>query len=121
MTAIAVSSVHAKDVAQPVIVNVENFARAETSAQFDRILQMTGGINQFVHLRGPTSLDRQNVIRMNRDTVYSATIVDISNGATLTVPDEDKRYMFIMVVNDHKGYQNMRIVGTNILIKGEKQ
>ncbi len=76
MTAIAVSSVHAEDVAQPVIVNVENFVRAETSAQFDRILQMTGGINHFVHLRGPTPLDKQNVIRMNRDTLYSKEDVD---------------------------------------------
>ena len=100
MTAIAVSSVHAEDVAQPVIVNVENFVRAETSAQFDRILQMTEGINQFVHLRGPTPLDKQNVIRMNRDTLYSAAIVDISNGATLTVPDAGGRYLSIMVVNE---------------------
>lgn len=29
-----------------VPVNVENFAKAETSAQFDRILQMTGGHQQ---------------------------------------------------------------------------
>ena len=83
-----------------VPVNVENFARAETSAQFDRILQMTDGINTFIHLRGPTPLDKQNVIRMNRDTLYSATIVDISKGATLTVPDAGERYMSIMVVNE---------------------
>ena len=83
-----------------VPVNVENFVRAETSSQFDRILQMTGGINQFIHLREPTPLDKQNVIRMNRDTLYSATIVDISKGATLTVPDAGERYMSIMVVNE---------------------
>jgi hypothetical protein len=100
MTAIAVASVHAKDIAQPVIVNVENFVRAETSAQFDRILQMTGSINEFVHLREPTPLAKQNVIRMNRDTLYSATIVDISKGATLTVPDAGGRYLSIMVVNE---------------------
>ena len=27
------------------------------------------------------------MIRMNRDTLYSLAIVDISEGATLTVPD----------------------------------
>ena len=86
--------------AEPVVVNVDNFVRAETSGQFDRILQMTEGINQFVHLRGPTPLDKQNVIRMNRDTLYSAAIVDISNGATLTVPDAGGRYLSIMVVNE---------------------
>lgn len=99
-TAMAIASVHAEDVESPVVVNVENFARAETSAQFDRILLMTEGINEFVHLRGPTPLDKQNVIRMNRDTLYSAAIVDISKGAILTVPDAGERYMSIMVVNE---------------------
>ena len=96
----ATSVTSAAELGNPVVVNAENFARAETSAQFDRILQMTGGINQFVHLRGPTPLDKQNVIRMNRDTLYSATIVDISKGATLTVPDAGGRYLSIMVVNE---------------------
>ena len=55
----------------------------------------------FVHLRGPTPLDKQNVIRMNRDTLYSATIVDISEGAVpSSVPDAGDRYMSIMVVNE---------------------
>lgn len=83
-----------------VIVNVENFARAETAAQFDRILQLTGGINQWVHLRTPTPLDKQSVIRMNRDTLYSSAIVDISKGATLTLPDAGDRYLSVMVVNE---------------------
>ena len=83
-----------------VIVNVENFVRAETAAQFDRVIKMTGGINTFLHLREPTPLDKQTVIRMNRDTIYSAAIVDISEGATLTVPDAGNRYMSIMVVNE---------------------
>ena len=58
--------------AKPVIVNVENFVRAETAAQFDRIVEIAGGINRFFHLRGPTPLDKQTVIRMNRDTIYSS-------------------------------------------------
>ncbi len=87
---------------EPTKVNVDNFVRAETAAQFDRTLKLTGGVNRFAHLRGPTPLDKQNVIRMNRDTLYSAAIVDISKGATLTVPDAGKRYLSVMVVNqDH--------------------
>ena len=86
--------------AKPVIVNVENFVRAETAAQFDRIVEMAGGINRFFHLRGPTPLDKQTVIRMNRDTIYSSALVDISKGATLIVPDAGDRYMSIMVVNE---------------------
>ena len=86
--------------AKPVIVNADNFVRAETAAQFDRIVKMAGGVNRFLHLRGPTPLDQQTVIRMNRDTIYSAAMVDISKGATLTVPDAGDRYMSIMVVNE---------------------
>ncbi len=85
---------------EPTKVNIENFARAETAVQFDRTLKLAGGVNRFVHLRGPTPLDKQSVIRMNRDTLYSAAIVDISKGATLTVPDAGKRYLSVMVVNE---------------------
>jgi len=83
-----------------VNVNVENFVRAETAAQFDRSIKMSGSINSFLHLREPTPLDKQTVIRMNRDTIYSTAIVDISEGATLTVPDAGDRYMSVMVVNE---------------------
>lgn len=83
------------------IVNVENFVRAETAAQFDRMLPLTGGINQWFHFRKPTPLDQQSVIRMNRDTLYSAAIVDISEGATLNLPDAGDRYLSVMVVNEN--------------------
>ncbi len=94
------SASDAGDRAEPVMVNAANFVRAETAAQFDRIVEMAGGVNRFFHLRGPTPLDKQTVIRMNRDTIYSAAVVDISKGATLTVPDTGDRYMSIMVVNE---------------------
>ena len=85
-----------------IIVNVDNFARAETAFQFDRALSLVEGgeVNKFVHLREPTPLDKQTVIRMNRDTYYSAAIVDISEGATLTIPETEGRYVSVMVVNE---------------------
>jgi len=82
------------------VVNVDNFARAETAAQFDRMLAYSGGVNNWFHIRQPTPLDQQTVIRMNRDTLYSAVIVDISQGATLTMPDSGERYMSVMVINE---------------------
>ena len=83
-----------------VPVTVDNFVRAETAFQFDRTLAISGGVNKWVHLRQPTPLDQQPVIRMNRDTLYSAALVDISKGATLTIPDTGDRYMSVMVVNE---------------------
>jgi len=69
---------------------------------FAGIQNGAGGINQWDHLRAPTALDEQTVIRMNRDTLYSMIVVDISQGATLTVPDAGDRYLSVMVINqDH--------------------
>ena len=85
---------------EAVKVNVDNFARAETAAQIDRGLKMTQGVNKWWHFSQPVPLDKQNVIRMNRDTLYSNAIVDISKGATLTLPDSGKRYMSVMVINE---------------------
>lgn len=76
-------------------VNVDNFARAETHRMF---AGMTGGapVNTLIHRREPTPIDAQDVIRMNRDTLYSAAIVDISDGATVTIPDAGGRYLSVM-------------------------
>lgn len=42
---------------------------------------------------------------MNRDTLYSLAVVDISQGATVKLPDAGKRYMSLMVINND-GYVN---------------
>ena len=68
-------------------VNVDNFARAETDRMFADIQRDAGGIDTFRHNREPASIDQQTVIRLNRDTLYSFAIVDISAGAVLTLPD----------------------------------
>src|SRR4051812_4706567 len=83
-----------------LLVNVDNFARAETDRMFTSILADSGGVNQWMHNRTPTPLDHQPVIRMNRDTLYSAAVVDITDGATLTLPDGAGRYISAMVVNE---------------------
>jgi hypothetical protein len=83
-------------------VNVTNFERAETDRMFAAIQAQAGGANQLFHNRAPTPIDQQTVIRMNRDTLYSGAIVDISAGATIVVPDAGRRYFSVMIVNqDH--------------------
>ncbi len=100
--ALALASAVAFAENDPVIVNVDNFVRAETDMQMERAVKMAGGVNKWAHNRQPTPLDAQNVIRMNRDTLYSFAVVDISEGATVTMPDAGERYMTLMVVNqDH--------------------
>ena len=85
-----------------VDVDNGNFARAETDRMFAGLLATSPGLNQWSHNRDLAPLDHQTVIRMNRDTLYSFAIVDISGGATVTVPDSGDRYLSVMVVNqDH--------------------
>jgi hypothetical protein len=83
-------------------VGVDNFVRAETDRMFAALQADAGGVNVFRHNREPTSIEGQTVIRMNRDTLYSFAIADISGGARVTVPDSGDRYLSVMVVNqDH--------------------
>jgi hypothetical protein len=87
------------------LVNVDNFARAETDRMFAALAQQAGGVNRLHHNRVPTPLDQQPVIRMNRDTLYSLAIVDLDGGATVTVPASGDRYVSVMIVN-HDHYIN---------------
>ncbi len=90
-----------KDGSMATQVNIDNFVRAETDRMF-AALSARAPINVVVHHREPASIEDQPVIRQNRDTLYSSVIVDISEGATLTLPDAGDRYLSAMVVNnDH--------------------
>ena len=84
----------------PIHVNVDNFARAETDRMFASFQTDAGGVNRLKHNREPTPIDHQPVIRMNRNTLYSAAVVDVSDGATVTIPDAGDRYVSVMVVNE---------------------
>ncbi|CAH0138150.1 hypothetical protein SRABI98_00470 [Microbacterium sp. Bi98] len=83
-----------------VPVTFANFAEIETARMFAAIAASAGGSNRWNHYRVPTPIDQQTVIRMNRDTLYSAAIIDISEGATITVPDAGDRYVSVMLVNE---------------------
>jgi hypothetical protein len=87
------------------LVNVDNFVRAETSRMFADLQRDAGGVNVFSHNRTPTDVEHQTVVRMNRDTLYSFAVVDISGGATIAIPEYGDRYVSVMVVN-HDHYIN---------------
>ena len=72
------------------LVNVENFARAESARMF-AALATDAGVNELVHHRVPASIDHQPVIRQNRDTLYSSAVGDISHTAILSIPDAGDR------------------------------
>ncbi|WP_237743633.1 DUF1254 domain-containing protein [Pleurocapsa sp. PCC 7319] len=85
-------------------VTPETYIRAETDFAFARFQENAGDkINQFYYITEPTPLDQQDVIRMNRDTLYAGAVVDIKGGATVTIPEfPDDRYFSVYVIdNDH--------------------
>jgi len=86
-----------------VPVTVDNFKRAETDHYLAVNVKDAGGLGKLHHSREPADIDKQTVIRMNRDTLYSFVAFDLAAGpATITMPDAGKRFMSMMVVNqDH--------------------
>ena len=63
------------------------------------------GLGNFMHLRAPVPLDKQSVIRMNRDTLYSSAVIDLKEPVTISLPETDGRYMSLQVINqDHYAY-----------------
>ena len=81
----------------------KTYCRAETDRTFYNASQLTGGVNKLFSFRNVTPLDRQTVVRMNKDTLYTVALVDTSNGATITVPDMPAgRYFSVLLLdNDH--------------------
>ena len=82
---------------------VANFVRAESDHMIRANMKAFDvKFGEFSHLREPTTPDNQPVIRMNQDTLYSATVLDLSRPATITLPEVGGRYMSMHVVSqDH--------------------
>ncbi|WP_430868126.1 DUF1214 domain-containing protein [Demequina aurantiaca] len=103
-----------------ISVNVDNFTRAESDRMFAGIAQQAGGVGKWNHLRTPTPVDQQTIIRMNRDTLYSMAVLDLTGGATLTVPDGAGRYVTVMVIDqDHYVSRTFSEPGTYELTTAE--
>jgi hypothetical protein len=62
------------------------------------------GVNNFLHKRQLTPTDDQPVVRLNRDTYYTFAVVDVSKGATVTIPKvPEGKYMSVQpVTEDHR-------------------
>lgn len=84
-------------------VTAENYIRAESDRSFGNIQALAGAPNRWYHIRHPTPLDKQTVIRMNRDTLYSAAVIDTAKGAAIVLPDVPAgRFISAQVIdNDH--------------------
>ena len=87
----------AEDASSPK-VTVGSFIRAETDFYFRA--QEFGKLN---HARDMAAIDKQDIVRMNRDTLYSSAVFDLDAApVTIALPDAGKRFMSMQVISqDH--------------------
>jgi hypothetical protein len=86
--------------AEPIPVTVDNFVRAETHLYFKNSVT-AGGFGGWHHIRELMPIDRQTVIRSNRDTLYSSRVFDLDAGpVTITLPDAEARFMSLQIITE---------------------
>jgi hypothetical protein len=85
------------------MVSAASYPTDETSRQILKSQSLVG-VNKFIHKRQLTPTDQQPVVRMNRDTYYSMAVIDVSEGASITMPEIPKgKYMSVQpVTEDHR-------------------
>jgi len=85
----------------PEEVNALNYVQAKSSVHFNSVIARSGGINKWTHRRTLLPIERQPIKRMNRDTLYSSAVIDITKGASITLPNSGSRYLSATVVNEN--------------------
>lgn len=106
--------------ADAVPVTAETFPRAETDLYFSRTVK-EGGFGKFLHHREPSKIEEQTVIRLNRDTLYSAAVFDLDAGpVTITLPDAAGRFMSMQVINEDQYTQEVTYAPGPHLLSKEK-
>jgi hypothetical protein len=88
---------------QGLTVSSASYPTDETSHQMLKNQDLVG-VNNFLHKRQLTPTNDQPVVRMNRDTYYSFAVIDVSKGATVTMPEvPEGKYISVQpVTEDHR-------------------
>ena len=87
-------------------ITKENYVAAETDWYFYK-QQERGPVNTFTHNK-PVGKENQDIIRSNRDVMYSLAVVDISKGTTLTVPKRDAFQAIHVIDENHLTHRIIR-------------
>ena len=92
--------------AGPGLVNADNFIRAETDTYIAGFVRQ-GSFGRLEHDRTLVDVEHQDVVRPNRDTLYSLGLFDLDAGpATITRPDAGGRFMSLMIVDEDDAFMN---------------
>ncbi len=76
----------------------DTYVRALSDAMFKSYVD-AGGFGKFHNIRQPTPIDQQHVMRMNRDTLYSIAVFDLTTPVTLTKPETGGRFQSMMAIS----------------------
>lgn len=83
-----------------VLVTPDNFIRAESDVYFAAQAK-DGAFGTFKHTREVAPVDRQLIVRLNRDTIYTSGLFDLDAGpVTVTFPDPGDRFLSALVINE---------------------
>lgn len=101
-----------------IIVTPDNFIRAESDVYMAAQVK-DGAFGAFKHTREPAPVDKQLIVRLNRDTIYSSGVFDLDAGpVTITMPDPGSRFLSALVINqDHYNPNVFYGAGTHTLTR----
>jgi len=86
---------------KPIPVTVHNFVRAESDLYFAKAAIGDGAFGKLRHRRAVADVDKQDVVRMNRDTLYSSGVFDLDAAPlTITLPDAGGRFMSMQIISE---------------------
>lgn len=83
----------------PVHVSPDNYVRAESDFNFKTKVD-DGMFGKLVHVREPAPIEKQPVVRINRDTLFSFGVFDLTNPVTIIKPDTGGRFQSMLVINE---------------------
>jgi len=90
------------------MVTKDNFPQAYTNMRLGAIVKKAGGVNIFFEMSVPSSIpEEQFVVRMNRDTYYSVSVIDMSSDSVFVTIPETEKYVSLQIVDENHETQPM--------------
>lgn len=80
-------------------VNIMNFKRAETHS-YMKARAEAGCFGKLCSERVPMLVDKQKVIRANRDTPYTSGVFDLTSPVIIAMPKQGGRFQSLSVINE---------------------
>ncbi len=100
-------------------VTWENYSVAETDWNYRLLLEDGLKVNEWLH-QAPVTVEVQSVIRANRDVAYSNAVVDVTNGATFSVPMENnEHFQIIHIIDENHLFHKVIRRGESITITAD--